>query len=127
LFTVVRPDAAIGLVPHSGILDTGNYLGLAGRPAYGYSAIVHLNQDGYQVEWVQALEPWHIVGQATDPHGAALRLRETIKKHGQYDLFSNNCEHVANGVVHGQRESPRLQGVMVVSAIALLVFLAKNE
>ncbi|MCC6661406.1 MAG: lecithin retinol acyltransferase family protein [Phycisphaerales bacterium] len=65
--------------------------------------------------------------------GAALPLRETVRlafarlREQRYDLFNNNCEHLAYWCKTGHHRSPQadgLKGALAVGAVVGLVALA---
>lgn len=45
------------------------------------------------------------------------RLEELMVDNGHYCLLSNNCEHIANYLIHGRKFSPQIQAT-ALSAIA---------
>ena len=107
-------------VSHFGILIAGRWIGREyvdrSRPM-----VVHQAPPGItMIPFEEAA--WEVLGQITDERSATLRMLEAART-PNYDLFGNNCEHFANYVARGRRESPQLQAaVLAVVLIGVVVW-----
>ncbi len=107
---------------HHALIDTDNRLGLLrSRDLFGPRVVVaDLNASGPSMALVDDVSEWTAVQEVTDVEGARARL-PVAQARGPYDPFGNNCEHFANEVATGKRESPQLQAAVAVLCLSALL------
>lgn len=104
-----------GLVRRKGwVFHIGTYL--------GGGIVVHISPDGLRFDSITefaAGQELGIIGQPVPLHILEHRLQEARRIHTRYDPFFQNCEHLANFLQRGVRESPQMQGATLGLATAL--------
>ena len=106
-------------VSHFGILVAARWIGDEFVDRWG-PMVVHQAPPGIRMTRFEE-GAWEVVGRITDERSATLRMLEAARD-PNYNLFGNNCEHFANYVARGRRESPQLQ--IAVLAIVLVGLVA---
>lgn len=97
-------------------------LGPDGEPWFVHNTIergvVHTTRKGFAGN-----HPIYIEQRTAPGHEYAVATRALTYVGAQYDMFRFNCEHLANLVVNGERESKQLQQGVVLTGL-LTAFLA---
>ena len=129
LYHVRRYSSAKGIW-HDGILDVGNRLLLpevhpafhGGRPP-GEPVVVHNTPPRINAQWLSmtGTDGWHIIGNIPDVQRARWRLSQAMQN-ADYAVVTNNCEHFANNVAYGRRESPQLKNAWRALGLGLAVY-----
>lgn len=89
----------------------------------GQAEVLDYGKDGFRY---QSIEEWlhdkegEIVSRCPDEEipSALERIKQATDEDRGYNLFKNNCEHVANWIALGQRESAQVKGAADVAVIA---------
>lgn len=106
--------AGHGLVRQKGILfHVGTYL--------GSNQVAHISPGGLRIDSVATFaegQQLMVTGSPVQLDLLHRRLQEAMNQRWLYDPFSLNCEHLANFLQKGVRESPQLQGAVMGLAIA---------
>jgi hypothetical protein len=119
---ISRPKVPLGLGRHAGILIEGMFgavvverqadKGILALPVEAFSK-------GQQVHVEKSLSNPDEVDAAWD------RLQVAVNEKG-YDLFKRNCEHLARGVIYGERRSVQAE-ILMVALIAVFVVMITNK
>lgn len=56
-----------------------------------------------------------------DPMSILARVQQALTNSEAYNLLTNNCEHLANQLVHGKRWSPQVQATAIGAIVGGLV------
>lgn len=71
-------------------------------------------------------QPYRVIRSGDVEHEGLLeRVLELIEQNAPYQLLTNNCEHNANYILHGYKNSPQLQTFAAASVIG--AFLARKQ
>ena len=110
-------------VMHHGLIDTDNQLRLLrSRDLFTRRVVVaELNTTGPRIAAVEDVTGWTVVQEVADVEGARARL-PLAQTRGPYDPVANNCEHFANEVATGKRQSPQVQGWVALGCLLALGF-----
>lgn len=106
-------------VAHYGILDVGNRMGAEYLPLM-QPTIIHQRPPRIRIDLLRDTGSWRIHEQIADEAAAIQRIRIGLKT-PNYDLFGNNCEHFAQHVATGVRQSRQVQAAVVLAGIAAVV------
>lgn len=117
-YKLCRPKAA-GFIRHYGVAEVDTW---------GQRRVVELNPRGYRLtdvpgfadgEIVTALE-WKPLSEGP---AIVYRLNEVQKEYPSFDLLGHNCEHAAEFIWTGERESSQVKGwgVLAASLLVLLI------
>lgn len=118
-YKLCRPKVA-GLIQHYGVAEVD---------ARGTRRVVELNPRGYRLtdpegfadgEVITALD-WKPM---TAGPGIIHRINEIRQTHPRFDLLGHNCEHAAEFIWTGERDSSQVKGwgVLLGGLLVLLVF-----
>jgi hypothetical protein len=120
LLWLVSQPASLG-AKHYGVLVLENSFGLA-EPGNAAPYVIHLNQNGIQAGWLEAMPPWALIEPIWDDLGAWARYQE-VSQNPNYNLLSYNCEHFARYIATGARESKQVQNTAKALLLGLGVSL----
>jgi hypothetical protein len=110
-------------VAHYGILDVGNRANILG--ANGFNVVViHMLPPGIQCEYTNPAA-WQDIEKIADESGAIERLESALER-PDYDLLGNNCEHFANYIAYGKRQSMQVLGAGVGAGLIGLGIVIAN-
>ena len=113
------------VIQHFGIIDVGNRFNH--QQANGSHPIVyHKTLEGIQINWLQDTGLWDIIEKITDEKKANQMLLKALEN-PDYDLFSNNCEHFANMIAKGKKESKQLQAVGWIAGLAVITIIGLSD
>jgi hypothetical protein len=115
-----------GLITHYGVIEIGNILKLV-RADSRFPIVYHQTADnGFCFEYLDG--NWSIIGKVkNDQLGVARQRLIAASKEKGYDLFGNNCEHLARFVTEGKKTSSQMQAAGVVAGIAAICWLSKDK
>lgn len=108
---------------HSGVLDVGNTLGLPDLLGISETledstrpVLVHLTNPQITIEAFETGIDFVVKERIDDLKGSLRRILECLQS-PDYNPIVNNCEHFANYVARGERESPQLFAYTATASI----------
>jgi Lecithin retinol acyltransferase len=110
LYRVVQRSEAKG-IEHHGILVVGGAI----------ATVIDLMPSGARMDPLEATGQWQLLRQVEDVRGAMERINTPVPT---YSLLGNNCEHFANYIEFGRRESIQVQRAAFSAMLVGLLFLA---
>ncbi|MCW8934904.1 MAG: lecithin retinol acyltransferase family protein [Gammaproteobacteria bacterium] len=93
-----------GIAQHAGVY-MGNMQVLHNQPDRG-TVITSFS------EYAEGKEVKVVSTEATDMQQLAKRNEDIVSNKVQYQLFNNNCEHLANYLIFGRKMSPQIQATI---------------
>jgi hypothetical protein len=88
--------------------------------------VVHQSPPAIKFDLLQNTGGWFIVCKIEDEAAAIARLKFALRDPA-YRLFWHNCQHLANFVAFGVRESKQLQKAGWVAGLAIMAIVAFTD
>lgn len=108
-----------GLVEHVGVF-LGNNKVVHSSPDYGIS--IDTLDDFSKNKTVKIVSVTD-----SNKNELATRLQRLLSYDSNYDLFANNCEHVASYLINGRKLSPQLQASIALSLFGGILAFTTNK